>query len=55
MMETLGNDDDTSKVGKVRHCGGDKILLLGDAFFIFTLNISYSCVAFFMQHGSCNL
>jgi hypothetical protein len=49
-METLGNDDDSGKVGKVRHCGVDKILLFGDAFYIFTLNISYSCVAFFMPH-----
>ena len=47
-MEPLGNDDDSGKVGKVRHCGVVKILLFGDAFYIFTLNISFSCVAFFM-------
>jgi hypothetical protein len=47
-METLGNDDDSGKVGKVRHCGVVKILLFGDAFYIFTLNINFSCVAFFM-------
>ena len=50
MMETFANDDDSGKVGKVYHCGVDKILLFGDAFFIFTLNIIYSCVAFFMPH-----
>jgi hypothetical protein len=48
MRETFANDDDSGKVGKVRHCCVDKMLLSGDAFFIFTLNISYSCVAFFM-------
>jgi hypothetical protein len=50
-MEAFANDDDSGKVGKVHHCGVDKILLSEDAFFIFTLNISYSCVAFFMQHA----
>jgi hypothetical protein len=49
-METLRNDDDGGKVRKVRHCGVHKILLFGDAFYIFTLNITYSCVAFFMPH-----
>ena len=49
-METLGNDDDNGKVGKVRHFGVDKILLFGDAFYIFTLNINYSSIAFFIAH-----
>ena len=59
-METLGNDDDSGKVGKVRHCGVVKILLFEDAFYIFTLNITYSCVAslchmWIMQFINCNI
>ena len=50
MMETFADDDESGKVGKVHHCGVNKIHLLGDAFYIFTLNITYSCVAFFMPH-----